>query len=163
MASFSGVSFSDGAQRISDGRYTMYHGTTIDKARSIVMEGFRQSSDGLLGRGVYLSADVRKAERYPVGIDRSYSCIVKAYVNVGKVKSITEAGGLQKTWHQNGYDTAWVPPNCGMPGIRSGLQENCVYDPNRIQVVELIGTFTTESILTAHIIPGVPKKFLCLI
>uniref|UniRef100_A0A4W5JUA0 Uncharacterized protein n=1 Tax=Hucho hucho TaxID=62062 RepID=A0A4W5JUA0_9TELE len=35
-----------------------------------------------------------------------------------------------KTWHDEGYDSAWVPPNCGM--VKSGLDENCVWDPNRI-------------------------------
>ncbi|KAF4117573.1 hypothetical protein G5714_002126 [Onychostoma macrolepis] len=44
--------------------------------------------------------------------------------------------GVYRTWHQHGYDTAWVPPNCGM--APRGLEEDCVYDPNRIKVLEII-------------------------
>jgi len=40
----------------------------------------------------------------------------------------------QKSWHEAGYDTAWVPPRCGM--VASGLEENCVSDPSRITVID---------------------------
>ncbi|KAK7884789.1 hypothetical protein WMY93_027912 [Mugilogobius chulae] len=39
-------------------------------------------------------------------------------------------------WHYHGYDTAWVPPNCGM--VKSGSEEDCVWDPRRIQIIDLI-------------------------
>ncbi|KAK1876996.1 putative arabinosyltransferase A, partial [Dissostichus eleginoides] len=42
----------------------------------------------------------------------------------------------QKTWHDDGFDTAWVPPNCGM--VKSGLEEDCVWDPSRIKILEII-------------------------
>ncbi|KAK9979109.1 hypothetical protein ABG768_012554 [Culter alburnus] len=74
--------------------YIMYHGTTMANAQKIQREGFKPSSDGMLGRGVY------------------------------------------KTWNQHGYDTAWVPVNCGM--VNSGLEEDCVYDPSRIRILEII-------------------------
>ncbi|KAK9979107.1 hypothetical protein ABG768_012552 [Culter alburnus] len=44
--------------------------------------------------------------------------------------------GVYKTWPEHGYDTAWVPPNCGM--VKSGLEENCVHDPSRITVLDVM-------------------------
>jgi len=107
--------------------YEMYHGTSEQNARQVERSGFRPSTDGMLGRGVYLSRDLRKAQ--------AYGCVIlKCRVAVGKVKIINHQDHpLQKSWAQNGYDTAWVPPNCGMVG--SGLEEDCVSDPRKIKVV----------------------------
>lgn len=112
----------------SDGKvYTMFHGTSPEAARSIRAGGFRPSSGGMLGAGVYLSRDERKARAYG-------SVILMCRVSVGKVKCINSQGHpLQKSWQQHGYDTAWVPPNCGM--VASGLEEDCIADPKRIQII----------------------------
>uniref|UniRef100_A0A669BPP6 PARP catalytic domain-containing protein n=1 Tax=Oreochromis niloticus TaxID=8128 RepID=A0A669BPP6_ORENI len=120
-----------------DGRtYIMYHGTTSASARSILALGFRQSLDGMLGRGVYLSRDLEKASRYPIDHPENDRVVIKVKVNVGMNHP------LQMTWHDHGYDTAWVPPNCGM--VRSGLEENCVWDPKRISI---IGTIEPKPLL----------------
>ncbi|CAJ1075605.1 hypothetical protein PFLUV_G00181530 [Xyrichtys novacula] len=121
--------------------YIMYHGTTRQAAQSILATGFRQSSDGMLGRGVYLSRDLEKARRYPIGHPEDDKAVIKVVVNVGRVIAIRQQGHpRQKTWHDPAYgrvyDTAWVPPNCGM--VPSGLEEDCVWDPNRIQIIKVI-------------------------
>ncbi|XP_018540196.1 grass carp reovirus (GCRV)-induced gene 2e [Lates calcarifer] len=117
--------------------YIMYHGTTKKNARSILASGFKQSADGMLGRGVYLSRDLKKASRYPINHPESDRAVVKVVVNVGRVKRIDrQHHPLQKTWHDHGYDTAWVPPNCGM--VPSGLEEDCVWDPNQIKIIKVI-------------------------
>uniref|UniRef100_A0AAY5EB83 PARP catalytic domain-containing protein n=1 Tax=Electrophorus electricus TaxID=8005 RepID=A0AAY5EB83_ELEEL len=55
-------------------------------------------------------------------------CIMYHGTTRYNVKKINYQGHpLPKFWHINGYDTAWVPPNCRM--VPSGLVENCVYDP----------------------------------
>uniref|UniRef100_A0A671KR99 PARP catalytic domain-containing protein n=1 Tax=Sinocyclocheilus anshuiensis TaxID=1608454 RepID=A0A671KR99_9TELE len=129
----------DGIQHYPGRRsYIMYHGTTMKNALKIQLgEGFRRSSDGMLGPGVYLSRSRDKASRYPLNAGREQLAILKLSVRVGKVKRIDYQGHpLQKTWHQHGYDTAWVPTNCGM--LSSGLEEDCVYDPSRIRVLEII-------------------------
>lgn len=117
-----------------DGKiYVMYHGTTYSAAAKIIQNGFKQSADGMLGRGVYVSRDKDKALRYPLG-DKTDQVVLKLRVNVGKVKRITyEDRSWQKKWHDHGYDTAWVPAYCGM--VKSGLEEDCVWDPKRIKVV----------------------------
>ena len=43
---------------------------------------------------------------------------------------------MQKTWMILGYDTAWVPPHCGM--VPSGLEEDCVWNPERIIVLRRV-------------------------
>ncbi|KAL0162746.1 hypothetical protein M9458_042142, partial [Cirrhinus mrigala] len=48
--------------------YRMYHGTSRENAEKIRVSGFKQSSDGMLGRGVYLSRDLEKASRYPLNL-----------------------------------------------------------------------------------------------
>lgn len=117
--------------------YIMYHGTTKQSARAILATGFRQSPDGMLGRGVYLSRDPEKARRYPINHPEADKVVIKVRVNVGKVIAINRQGHrLRKTWHDHGYDSAWVPPNCGM--VKSGLEEDCVWDPKRIHILDVI-------------------------
>lgn len=120
----------------NDGKiYVMYHGTTYSAAVKIIQNGFRQSADGMLGRGVYVTRDKDKALRYPLG-DKTDQVILKLRVNVGRVIKIDrQYHPFQKAWHDNGYDTAWVPAYCGM--VKSGLEEDCVWDPQRIKVVAI--------------------------
>ncbi|KAG5844565.1 hypothetical protein ANANG_G00163850, partial [Anguilla anguilla] len=92
--------------------YIMYHGTTREAAESIMRFGFCPSKDGMLGRGVYVSRDPQKASRYPLNVHPANRLVLELQVDVGKVKRIDRQGHpLQKTWHDAGYDTAWVPPN----------------------------------------------------
>lgn len=118
------------------GVYTMYHGTSIANARLIIANGFRQSSGGMLGKGVYVSRDKKKAERYPIGSNVSDRVVLELRVRVGRVKRIDmDNHPMQYTWSSQGYDTAWVPPNCGMRAVPSGLEEDCVFDPRNVKVV----------------------------
>lgn len=121
----------------NDRKYVMYHGTTRENAQKIWSSGFRQSAVGMLGPGVYLSRDLEKASRYPIDWPEHDRVVIKVVVNVGKVIAINYQGHpQQKTWHDFGFDTAWVPPNCGM--VKSGLEEDCVWDPQRIHILKLI-------------------------
>ncbi len=115
--------------------YIMYHGTSREAAEIIKRSGFRQSSGGMLGRGIYLSRDLQKASKYPLDLLESQRVVLRVRVDVGKVKKIDYQGHpLQKTWHDHGYDTAWCPPNCRM--VPSGLEEDCVWETNRITVID---------------------------
>ncbi|XP_045899447.1 uncharacterized protein LOC123967395 [Micropterus dolomieu] len=125
------------SEPVSGNKYIMYHGTTRQNAQSILATGFQQSEDGMLGRGVYLSRDVEKARRYPIGHPECDKVVIRVLVNVGQVIAINFKGHpLQKTWQAYGYDTAWVPPGCGM--VKSGLEEDCVWDPCQIQIIDTI-------------------------
>ncbi|KAI3359310.1 hypothetical protein L3Q82_002622 [Scortum barcoo] len=129
------------SEPVSGRQYIMYHGTTRQNAYSIQASGFCQSPNGMLGRGVYLSRDLEKASRYPIGHPEHDRVVIRVVVNVGRVIAINYKGHpRQKTWHNSRYgevyDTAWVPPGCGM--VPSGLEENCIWDPNRIQIIDVI-------------------------
>uniref|UniRef100_A0A8C5NHS4 Grass carp reovirus (GCRV)-induced gene 2p n=1 Tax=Gouania willdenowi TaxID=441366 RepID=A0A8C5NHS4_GOUWI len=119
------------------GIYIMYHGTSVANARSIITNGFRQSTKGMLGKGVYVSRNKKKATRYPLKSDASDRVVLKLKVRVGRVKRIDKNHHLQYTWNEHGYDTAWVPANCGWDAVPSGLEEDCVFDPKRIKVVDI--------------------------
>ena len=105
----------------------MYHGTTPANAKSIMKTGFNPSSSGMLGEGVYVSSDIEKAKRYG-------SAILTVEVKLGRTKKIdSQSHPMRTSWNTQGYDSAWVPPNCGM--VHSGLTETCVFDRNRIRVI----------------------------
>ncbi|XP_069077597.1 uncharacterized protein [Pleurodeles waltl] len=129
----------DAGQTPESGKcYTMYHGTFVTTARSIITSGFMASPDGMLGQGVYISRDMKKAQRYPLKAAAKDKVVLILNVDVGKVKKIDQDNHpMQKSWHSQGYDTAWVPPNCGMKSVPSGLEEDCVWDPLRIQVIDV--------------------------
>lgn len=117
------------------GVYTMYHGTSVTNAKLIIANGFQQSSGGMLGKGVYISRDKKKAQRYPLNGNAQNRVVLELRVRVGRVKRIdTDNHPMQYTWNAQGYDTAWVPPNCGMKAVPSGLEEDCVFDPTRVKV-----------------------------
>lgn len=106
--------------------YTMYHGTTWASDLKIQAGGFIRSADGMLGSGVYMSRDFQKASRYPLNNRTQKLAVLKVRVRVGKVRKIDyQHHPLQKTWHQHGYDSAWVPPNCRM--VTTGFEEDCIY------------------------------------
>uniref|UniRef100_A0A8C5NHZ3 Grass carp reovirus (GCRV)-induced gene 2p n=1 Tax=Gouania willdenowi TaxID=441366 RepID=A0A8C5NHZ3_GOUWI len=125
------------------GIYIMYHGTSVANARSIITNGFRQSTKGMLGKGVYVSRNKKKATRYPLKSDASDRVVLKLKVRVGRVKRIDKNHHLQYTWNEHGYDTAWVPANCGWDAVPSGLEEDCVFDPKRIKVVDIKSRLVT--------------------
>lgn len=109
--------------------YTMYHGTLKTNAPAIISSGFRPSAGGTLGPGVYCSRDINKAMGYPACAPND-RVVFKLRVRVGKVKRIDMQSLNQMTsWHQNGYDTAWLPASV------SGREEDCVFDPKRLTVI----------------------------
>lgn len=118
------------------GIYTMYHGTSVASARLIIVNGFKQSSVGMLGKGVYVSRNMKKAAHYPPRCQSADRVVLQLHVRPGRVKRIDKDNHpMQLSWHANGYDTAWVPPNCGIRAVPSGLEEDCVFDPKRVEVI----------------------------
>ncbi|XP_034547445.1 uncharacterized protein LOC117818603 [Notolabrus celidotus] len=135
-ACFSGVELGQSQTPQNRGVYTMYHGTSVASARVIIANGFKQSSGGMLGKGVYVSRDIKKACHYPLKSLFTDRVVLKLRVRVGHVKRIDKDNHpMQYTWNAHGYDTAWVPPKCGLQAVRSGLEEDCVFDPKRVQVI----------------------------
>jgi hypothetical protein len=110
-----------------DQAMVMYHGTSERIAQTIEREGFRPSVRGMLGPGVYVSRSPAKAAAYG-------AVVLQLHVRLGKQVAIDRQGHpLQQTWRAAGYDSAWVPPGCGM--VPSGMEEDCISDPHRITVL----------------------------
>lgn len=107
----------------------MFHGTSLMAARSIMQEGFRASTKGLLGSGVYVTKDPSKAQQYgPV--------IIECDVHIGAVAVINKRHhSIQKCWSAHGFDCAWIPPHSGV--VSTGMEEHCVSDPRRVVAVSM--------------------------
>ena len=117
----------------TDKVYIMYHGTpSLENAALIEQQGLRASQSGLLGAGVYVSRDVRKAQQYS-----GSGVVFEVLVRTGRVCHIQDhlvaVHGVQGTvvevpakdlvpdkWHDAGYDTAWVPADCPESFFRGG-------------------------------------------
>ncbi|CAK6950136.1 uncharacterized protein LOC128364946 [Scomber scombrus] len=135
-ASFAGVELGASQTPQNRGVYSMYHGTSIASARIIIANGFKPSTGGMLGKGVYVSRDKKKAAHYPLRSNPSDRVVFEVRVRVGRVKRIDKDNHpMQLNWSTKGYNTAWVPPNCGMRSVPSGLEEDCVFDPKRVKVI----------------------------
>uniref|UniRef100_A0A4W5K7Z3 PARP catalytic domain-containing protein n=1 Tax=Hucho hucho TaxID=62062 RepID=A0A4W5K7Z3_9TELE len=97
--------------------YIMYHGTSRLAAQQILACVFHPSCGdiSMLGCGIYLSQDLEKASRY--------------LLNLPDLQSVVSRLML----------TAWLPRpalNCDM--VPSGLEDSCVWDPNRIDIIDTI-------------------------
>lgn len=122
--------------------FIMYHGTSPACATSIIKEGFRPSTVSttthgmLLGQGVYVSRDIRKAIKYG-------KVVLKLLVYPGEACHIYSRSSLVKSWQQS-YDCAWVPPFVMAPSL---LEETCIKDPGNIKVLGVvIGRHLVEQI-----------------
>ena len=90
----------------------MYHGTRPEEAALIEQGGFKASTQGLLGPGVYVSRTAEGCRKYG-------STILEVMVRVGRVcrvdmhpELIPRGYGTDAPWHDvGGYDSAWVPPD----------------------------------------------------
>jgi len=111
-----------------------FHGTSDGKANRITRTGFNVSEGGMLGRGVYVTRDIRKAYVY-ASLDgrRQDGVILVVRVRLGSIARIDSQGHrMQHTW-QREFDSAFVPARCGM--VLSDREEACVADPSRIDVI----------------------------
>jgi hypothetical protein len=122
---------------------TFYHATTEENALRIQENGFviPDGPGGLLGRGVYCTSTLKKATDYLTG---PYGgVILELKIDLGNCKHLVENDPMMKTWQNHDYDSAWAPFSAVNPSD-TGKQENCVKDPKRIKVVQVIAGHTGE-------------------
>jgi len=88
----------------------------------------------MLGRGVYVTRDIRKARVYAsFRGGRQDGVILVVRVRLGSIARIdSQCHRMQNTW-QLEFDSAFVPARCGM--VPSDREEACVADPSRIDVI----------------------------
>lgn len=148
-----GLSVKPGPQRPGRLYHVSWHNPS--KCPQYPILRFQAFPGGMLGPGVYVTRSFQKAAAYPKSLlPGEEQAILRLRVRVGKVKRIDyQHHPLQKTWHKQGYDTAWVPPSCGM--VPSGLEENCVWDPRRIEVIDVLNCDgTIKNLSTFGFMPG---------
>ena len=55
----------------------------------------------------------------------------------GRVKILDkENDPLQMTWQTKDFDSAYVPPKCGMP--RSALEDTCLKEPWQVELLGVV-------------------------
>eukprot|EP00435_Cladocopium_sp_Y103_P048280 s473_g14.t1 len=117
------------SRRIEPGKVEMvYHGTSKESADAILKKGFNPSKDGLLGRGVYVTTDLGKAQAFAGSDGR----ILRAAANLGSLGTVdarqARQGGYSETAWQRSHDAAYVPQGEGV-----ARPEHCVKDPARVE------------------------------
>jgi hypothetical protein len=132
----------EGEQAKDGGVYLMYHGTRPEVAALIEQGGFKASTQGLLGPGVYVGRTAEGCRKYG-------STILEVMVRVGRVcradehpELIPRGYGKDAPWHdKGGYDTAWVPPDCPASVFDEAelfeavTEEGCVWDSGCVKVL----------------------------
>lgn len=109
---------------------TAFHGTSDKNATTILKQGFKPSTGGLLGSGTYVTTDVSKAQDFA----GSEGAVVKVMANFGSVKTVdarpARQGGYSETAWQTTHDTAYVPQGEGV-----ARPEHCIKDARRLYAV----------------------------
>lgn len=94
-----------------------YHGTSSDAASSIQSQGFKASSDGMLGEGVYVTRDHSKAADFARFKGEGHGEVLKVNAKLGRTK---ECNGADSSWHDS-YNSAYLPAGNGVK-----REEHCV-------------------------------------
>jgi len=108
-----------------------YHATAWSNIESIRSHGFRASTAGMLGGGVYISRDLNKVWGY----GGAEGAICELQVSVGRIQVIDRQHHPKQSLWRSEADTAYVPYRCGM--VPSGLEEACVANEKRLQLVRV--------------------------
>ena len=130
-----------------------YHGTSLEAALNIQKSGFNISLSGsnagaALGSGVYITTTLAKALHY-AGRDGVHGkqpnpaggAVLKLKVDLGRCYIVRSDSHHQRiAWAANGYDSAWAAE-----GVIGEREENCVRDPARLQIIDVILGNTGEA------------------
>ena len=109
----------------------VYHGTSKVAADAIMDSGFRPSSDGMLGPGLYVTTDRSKAVAFAKASGDEGRVIV-GRAQFGKTAMVdardARKGHYSETSWQSSHDAAYVPRGEGV-----ARPEHCVKDPARVK------------------------------
>ena len=120
-----------------------YHGTSLEAILAIQATGFRVDLAGTnagaaLGAGVYVTTTLEKALNYAKGVASSPNPadggVFQLRVDLGRCYTVRSGDrGERKGWAERGYDSAWAAA-----GIIGAREENCVRDPARVGIVNVV-------------------------
>ena len=109
----------------------VYHGTSKAAADAILDSGFKPSTGGLLGAGVYVTTDRSKAVAFAKEHGNDGRVIV-GRAELGSTATVdardARRGKYSETAWQSSHDTAYVPRGEGV-----ARPEHCVQDPARVK------------------------------
>jgi hypothetical protein len=112
---------------MSEQMKTLFHCTSAENAASIRRNGFRCGTSGLAGGGIYLAETEEDAKRKA----HQHGVVIKCEVDLGKV-------------HKVGFDgdeslclSRLKAKGCNSVSIARKGTEYCVYEPQRVAVVEV--------------------------
>lgn len=107
----------------------LWHGTSLDVAADILVNGFRPSRSGMLGPGVYMGK-VSKARNYARSWQYNYGLMLKVEACMGRVT---------EDQHDLTADTIYCPAGSNKRAWGGYIRraEWCVRDPLRVVVREL--------------------------
>lgn len=105
----------------------LYHGTTLEAAMEIYARGFVASIDGLMGRGVYLSASIMKALRYAFSKSSHGGAILEVEIALREDESIVDVDEIRTHHRVRHVEFARIGAGCDDQEIR-------VRDPSRARV-----------------------------
>lgn len=105
----------------------LYHGTTLEAAIEIYAHGFEASVDGLIGRGVYLSASIMKALRYAFSKSSHGGAILEVEISLREDERIVDVDEIRTHHTVQNVEFARIRAGCDNQEIR-------VRDPLRARV-----------------------------
>ena len=104
--------------------FVMYHATNASNVESILANGFRESTGGMLGPGLYVSRDIDKTRNYG-------DVCFKLLVYTGKTKKAT-AADTSGSWISQ-YDSVYLPPNNDV--VASKREETCLKSAKQARIL----------------------------
>ena len=111
----------------------MYHATKASNVKSILTNGFRESTQGMLGPGLYVSRDIDKTRAYG-------GVCFKLLVYTGKTTLVTKPDS-SGSWRSE-YDSAYLPPNNNV--VTSKREETCLKSVNQARILGIAYGFDSS-------------------
>merc|ERR1712037_1000115 len=111
--------------------YVMYHATPVRNVKNILDDGFKLSTGGIQGPGLYLSMETDRSRGYGVKRPGDRGVCLKMLVYAGKVKK-TSRMDRTGAWRKD-FDTTFLPYNNTV--VKSGKEETCVKSTDQVRIL----------------------------
>ena len=122
-------------RRREDETLVLFHGTSVETAHKILAEGFKASSEGYLGPGVYVAQE-DKAARFANDPRHggTAAATLKVSITFSKAKYVDSADvrTAERTWHNQGFDACRANRTAISPKM-----EWCLKRPEQVEVLSV--------------------------
>ena len=124
----------DASTGIHHGFYVMYHATKKENVSRILTDGFRESTGGMLGPGLYVSRDIDKTRAYG---DVCFKLLV--YIGITKLMAEVDTSGDWRSHHHSAY----LPPNNDV--VSSKREETCLKSAQQARILGIAYGFDSST------------------